>query len=111
MLVRHVQDVGLFADINPCRRVERVGVRRSHALVGGRRIFRHVDEVAHRRVLAIWLGHVGEVAPGQLHCHQRVTVDVGVNGGALHVGCVRLGLRRTDRAQTNKQSTGEKAID
>ena len=88
-----MQDVRFLADVDPCRRVECIGIRGGHALIGSRRVFRDVDEDAHGGTFTVGLDHVCEIAPGQFHRHQRVAVDVSIDGGALGIGGGRLDWR------------------
>ena len=86
LLVRDGEDVRLATDVHEGAGIERVGIRCGDGSELRVRVLPEIGELAHRRVLALGCGHVGQDAPGHLHGHERVAVDVGVDGQVQGIG-------------------------
>ena len=103
-----------LAEIEPCERVERVGIRRRDAAEVSRRITLDIDELAHRGMQALDLFDVRHLHPRDLGGDQRVAVDVGIKGDLLGLRLRRrrhlgdLGQRRTP-SQNCKRSCHQRS--
>ena len=82
---------GSFDRSSQAVRVQRVGVGRRDRMVVNGRVVAQARELAHRRLRALRLVDVGHHAARDLHRHQRIGVDVGIDGDLARLqllGCV-----------------------
>ena len=77
MRIGHRDDHRLLGQVEPGAGIQRVEVRPDHDLHVRRRERGKVGEGVHRRVHALGLGDVGQLLARNVHCDERIEIQVG----------------------------------
>jgi hypothetical protein len=83
--IRHRHDHGLFCEVQPGRRVERVEVRPDHCLHLCCGISRNVHEDVHRTFECFHGLNVCELEPCQVHGDERIEIEIGVDADGVRL--------------------------